>query len=155
MPGLPPGQGVVVTEVPTWALWLVGVISPLLTFVAAATGVILTRRGVKEAVTESRLSREQANQIAKRQADQHRRDALMEYGKAAIDLLLSGKDDLIHRGEAMIAYLSSLPNDILPAEEKDLLIAMMTVGVARGTAYSGSIETIEPTIAELIHSEEV
>ena len=56
----------------------------------------------------------------------------MEYGKAAVDLLLSGKDDLVQRGEAMIAYLSSLPADILPAEEKNLLIAMMTVGVAGG-----------------------
>jgi len=133
-----------VTEVPTWALWLVGVISPLLTFIAAGTGVILTRRGVKEAITESRLSREQANVIAQQQAEQHRRDALMEYGKAAVDLLLSGKDDLVQRGEAMIAYLSSLPNDILPVEEKDLLIAMMTVGVARGAAYPGTIESIEP-----------
>ena len=35
----------------------------------------------------------------------------MEYGKAAVDLLLSGKDDLVQRGEAMITYLSSLPND--------------------------------------------
>lgn len=142
------------TEVPTWALWLVGVISPLLTFLAAMTGVILTRRGVEEAVTESRLSREQANEIAQRQSEQHRRDALMEYGKAAVDLLLSGKDDLVQRGEAMIAYLSSLPNDILPVEEKDLLIAMMTVGVARGAAYPGNIESIEPTTAELTNSEE-
>ncbi len=136
------------TEVPTWALWLVGVISPLLTFIAAGTGVILTRRGVKEAITESRLSREQANVIAQQQAEQHRRDALMEYGKAAVDLLLSGKDDLVQRGEAMIAYLSSLPNDILPVEEKDLLLAMMTVGVARGAAYPGVIESIEPVMAE-------
>lgn len=136
------------TEVPTWALWLVGVISPLLTFLAAATGVVLTRRGVKEAITESRLSREQASLIAQRQSDQHRRDALMEYGKAAVDLLLSGKDDLVQRGEAMIAYLSSLPDDILPVEEKALLIAMMTVGVARGAAYPGAIESIEPMMAE-------
>ncbi len=136
------------TEVPTWALWLVGVISPLLTFLAAATGVVLTRRGVEEAITESRLSREQASAIAQRQSDQHRRDALMEYGKAAVDLLLSGKDDLVQRGEAMIAYLSSLPDDILPVEEKDLLLAMMTVGVARGAAYPGVIESIEPVMAE-------
>lgn len=142
------------TEVPTWALWLVGVISPLLTFAAAATGVIVTRRGVKEAVTESRLSREQANEIAQQQSDQHRRDVLMEYGKAAVDLLLSGKDDLVQRGEAMIAYLSSMPNDILPVEEKNLLIAMMTVGVARGAAYSGSIDSIVPTAAESISPEE-
>ena len=59
--------GVGVTEVRTWALWLVGVISPLLTFIAAGTGVILTRRGVREAVNESRLSREQANDIARGQ----------------------------------------------------------------------------------------
>jgi hypothetical protein len=78
----------------------------------------------------------------------------MEYGKAAVELLLSGKDDLVQRGEAMIAYLSSLPNDILPVEEKDLLIAMMTVGVARGAAYSGIIENIQPTTAEPITSEE-
>ena len=73
------------TEVPTWALWLVGVISPLY---------------------------------------------------------------LVQRGEAMIAYLSSLPDDILPVEEKDLLLAMMTVGVARGAAYPGVIESIEPAMAE-------
>lgn len=135
--------GVGVTEVPTWALWLVGVISPLLTFIAAGTGVILTRRGVREAVNESRLSREQANDIARGQFEQHRRDSLMEYGKAAVDLLLSGKDDLVQRGEAMIAYLSSLPADILPAEEKNLLIAMMTVGVARGAAYPGAVDSSE------------
>jgi len=132
------------TEVPTWALWLVGVISPLLTFGAATAGVILTRRGVNEVIAESRIAREQAGEIAERQAAQSRRDGLMEYGRTAVDLLLSGQDDLIARGEAMIAYLSSLPSDVLPVEDKNLLIAMMTVGVARGAAYPGVIDIGEP-----------
>ena len=71
----------------------------------------------------------------------------MEYGKTAIDLLLSGQDDLIARGEAMIAYLSSLPSDVLPAEDTNLLIAMMTVGVARGAAYPGFRHIEEPAIS--------
>jgi hypothetical protein len=132
-----------VTEVPTWVIWLIAVISPLLTFGAATAGVVLTRRGVNEAIAESRVARQQAGEIAERQAAQSRRDGLMEYGKMAVDLLLSDKPDLMTRGEAMIAYLSSLPPEILPAEDRDLLIAMMTVGVARGE-YSGVIGMVEP-----------
>ena len=94
-------------------------------------------------IAESRVARQQAGEIAERQAAQSRRDGLMEYGKMAVDLLLSDKPDLMTRGEAMIAYLSSLPPEILPAEDRDLLIAMMTVGVARGE-YSGVISMIEP-----------
>jgi hypothetical protein len=56
------------TEVPTWVLWLVAVVSPLLTFGAATAGVVLTRKGVNEAIAESRVAREQAGEIAERQA---------------------------------------------------------------------------------------
>ena len=135
------------TEVPTWVIWLIAVISPLLTFGAATAGVVLTRRGVNEAIAESRVARQQAGEIAERQAAQSRRDGLMEYGKTAVDLLLSGQDDLIARGEAMIAYLSSLPSDVLPEEDTNLLIAMMTVGVARGAAYSRVIHIGEAAIS--------
>ncbi len=137
------GGGSSVTEVPTWVIWLIAVISPLLTFGAATAGVVLTRRGVNEAIADSRVARQQAGEIADRQAAQSRRDGLMEYGKAAVDLLLSDKPDLMKRGEAMIAYLSSLPPAILPTEDRDLLIAMMTVGVARGE-YLGVISRVEP-----------
>ena len=47
----------------------------------------------------------------------------------------------------MIAYLSSLPSDVLPEEDTNLLIAMMTVGVARGAAYSRVIHIGEAAIS--------
>ena len=52
---------------------------------------MLTRRGVNEAIEECRVGRQQAGEIARRQAEQSRCDGLMGYGRTAMMAEITGE----------------------------------------------------------------
>lgn len=152
------------TEVPTWVLILIGVISPTFTLVIGATSTWLARKGANESLGEAKLTRQatresaeatresteraleitnsfaastlqSTREIAADQVRQSNSDRAVKWADVAVKLLMAPDPELVSRGDKFISRLMTLPDEVLSSEEKDVLLALMTNTVIEAGGY--------------------
>jgi len=101
--------GELVTTLPTWAVWVISIGTPVLAFVGVVLGQVLTRRGERE--LEFRSKREEVMRILRWAAE------------------LAVSDDQAHSRLGVAELGALLHSELLDEEEKDFVQAALTAVV--------------------------
>jgi hypothetical protein len=122
-----------VTTLPTWAVWVISIGTPVLAFVGVVVGQVVTRRGERE--LEFRSKREEVMRILRWAAE------------------LAVSDDQAHSRLGVAELGALLHSELLDEEEKDFVQAALTAVVRVPVEQIEQIEQLGEDVTVIAESE--
>ena len=125
--------GELVTTLPTWAVWVISIGTPVLAFVGVVLGQVVTRRGERE--LEFRSKREEVMRILRWAAE------------------LAVSDDQAHSRLGVAELGALLHSELLDEEEKDFVQAALTAVVRVPVEQIEQIEQLGEDVKVIAESD--
>ena len=125
--------GELVTTLPTWAVWVISIGTPVLAFVGVVLGQVVTRRGERE--LEFRSKREEVMRILRWAAE------------------LAVSDDQAHSRLGVAELGALLHSELLDEEEKDFVQAALTAVVRVPVEQIEQIEQLGEDVTVIAESD--